>query len=292
VRVELTGVRKRYGALEALAGVDLALPSGSRVALIGPNGSGKTTLTRVVMGLVTHDGDLRLDGKPAAFARPALAPHVAYVPQVAPQMAATVGELVRSIGVLRGVASDRIAAIAGGLGLDVATVADRAFRSLSGGMKQKLLIALALAGRPRLVILDEPTASLDAAARARFAALERSLLGDATLILCSHRLDELRTMVDRVVALEDGRVVHDGPALDFVRGHTGTTIEVLVDGHDEWLRQRGFARAVSGWWTCSVDHSDKMRLVPEALEELGHHVRDIVVRDHDRLALPPPGERR
>jgi ABC-type multidrug transport system ATPase subunit len=285
MRVELAAVGKRYGALAALSAVDLGFAAGTRTALIGPNGSGKTTLIRVVMGLVAHDGALLLDGEPAARARARLAPHIAYVPQVAPQMAATVGELVRTIGALRATPAARIAELAAALGLAVAAVADRPFRLLSGGMKQKLLLALALAGRPRLVILDEPTASLDAEARQRFVALHESWLGDATLILCSHRSGELRAMVDRVVALEDGRVVHDGAAQAFVRAHTGTTIEVLVDGHHEWLVGRGFARSPGGWWTRTVDHDDKMRLVPEAVAALGPRLRDLVVRDQDRLAI-------
>jgi ABC-2 type transport system ATP-binding protein len=285
MRVELSSVRKRYGKLEALAGVDLDVPAGSRIALVGPNGSGKTTLTRVIMGLVDHRGALRLDGKPAARARAALAPHIAYVPQTAPQMAAPVSELVRSVSALRGAAPAAVAEVAAELGLDLAAVADRPLRGLSGGMKQKLLIALALASRPRLLILDEPTASLDVAARARFAALQAALLTDATVILCSHRLDELRTMVDRVVALEDGRIVHDGAVSDFLRGHAHATIEVLVDGHDPWLNARGFAAAAGGWWTRTVDHHDKMRLVPETLAALGARIQDLVVRDLDRVDI-------
>jgi ABC-2 type transport system ATP-binding protein len=285
MRVELSSVGKRYGALAALAGVDLCVPTGTRAALIGPNGSGKTTLIRVVMGLVDHDGGLLLDGEPAARVRARRAADIAYVPQVAPQMAATVGELVRTIGALRATPAARIVALAAELGLDAAAVADRPFRSLSGGMKQKLLLALALAGRPRLVILDEPTASLDAEARQRFVERHGELLGDATLLLCSHRLDELRAMVDRVVALQDGRIVYDGAALDFVRAHTGTTIEILVDGHHEWLLGRGFAPTPGGWWWRRVDHDDKMRLVPEAIAALGPRLRDLVVRDQDRLAI-------
>jgi len=288
MRVELHAIAKRYGRVDALDGVDLDLPAGSRVALIGPNGSGKTTLTRVMMGLVTHDGVVRLDGVDARTARAARATDIAYVPQVAPQMAATVGELVRTVADVRGVAPAAITEIAGELGLDVAEVARRSFRGLSGGMKQKLLIALALGVRPRLVILDEPTASLDAAARARFVALERVRLGDATVILCSHRLDELRVMVDRAVALEDGRIVHDGPAGAYVRDHTHSVIELLVDGHAAWLRARGFEPAAAGWWARSVDHADKMRVVPETIAVLGPSLRDLVVRDRDRVVVDEP----
>jgi ABC-2 type transport system ATP-binding protein len=287
MRVELSQIRKRYGRVDAVAGVDLDLPTGARVALIGPNGSGKTTLTRVVMGLVAHDGDVRLDGIPARRAGRARAAEIAYVPQVAPQMAATVADLVRTIADVRGMRPRRIAEIAAELGLDVRAIAGRPFRGLSGGMRQKLLIALALGAAPRLVILDEPTASLDAAARARFVQLQHELLAGATVILCSHRLDELRALVDRVVALEDGRIVHDGHSGAYVAAHTDSVIEVLLagDGHD-WLRARGFAPTAAGWWARTVDQADKLQLVPEAFEALGRGLRDLVVRDRDRLEVP------
>jgi len=276
MRVELQGVAKRYGRIEALANVDLSLEAGSRTALIGPNGSGKTTLTRVVMGLIAHQGTVRVDGDRR---------EIAYVPQIAPQMAATVDELIRTVAVVRRADVAEIADVAAELGLEVGEVARRPFRSLSGGMKQKLLIALALGVRPRLVILDEPTASLDAAARARFVSLERERLDGATVILCSHRLDELRAMVDRVVALEDGRIAHDGAAGAYVRAHTSSVIELLVDGHATWLRSRGYAPTAGGWWTRAVDPAEKMRLVPDAITCLGPALRDLVVRDRDRVDL-------
>ena len=109
-----------------------------------------------------------------------LAPRIAYVPQIAPQVAASCGDLVRAITELRGIAVAAVDAIATRLELRLADVAGRPFRSLSGGSKQKLLIALALAARPELLILDEPTASLDAEARGRFFELQRELAGDAT----------------------------------------------------------------------------------------------------------------
>jgi ABC-2 type transport system ATP-binding protein len=281
MRVELRGIAKRYGKVDALAGVDLDLAAGTRVALIGPNGSGKTTLTRVLIGLVGHEGIVLLDG--SSTTRSVRAHEIAYVPQVAPQMAATVGELVRTVADVRRADPRDITEVAEDLGLDVAPIARRPFRGLSGGMKQKLLIALALGVRPRLIVLDEPTASLDAAARARFVDLQRERLDGATVVLCSHRIDELRTMVDRVVALEDGRVIHDGAAQAFVRDRTTSVIELLVDGHADWLRSHGFVRGAAGWWTCAVDHVDKMRLVPKAIDALDVALRDFVVRDRERL---------
>jgi len=282
MRIELSSIRKRYGKLTALDGIDLEIPAKSRIALIGPNGSGKTTLTRVIMGLVAHEGAVRFDGAPRSAASAA---GIAYVPQVAPQMAATVSDLIRTVAGLRGVSTRRISEIGAELGLDVPALADRPFRGLSGGMKQKLLLALGLGTAPRLVILDEPTASLDVEARGRFVELERELLGKSTVILCSHRLDELRALVQRVVVLDDGRVVHDGAAADYVRRHTDSIIEILVDGDPSWLRDRGFEATAGGWWARQVSHVEKMRLVPEAIAALGPRMRDLVVRDHDRLTV-------
>ncbi|MCA9676623.1 MAG: ATP-binding cassette domain-containing protein, partial [Myxococcales bacterium] len=192
---------------------------------------------------------------------------------------------------VRGLAPRAIVDVAAALGLEVATVKDRAFRGLSGGMKQKLLIALALGARPDLIILDEPTASLDAEARARFVELERELLAGATVILCSHRLDELRAMVHRVVALADGKIVHDGAADAYVTGHTHSIFELLVgdvaanDAAATWLATEGFARTAGGWWSRAVDHDAKMRLLPEAMTVLGPALRDVVVRDLDRVTV-------
>jgi len=293
MRVQLTAIEKRYGKVKALSDIGLDIRAGSRVALIGPNGSGKTTLTRVVMGLVAHAGEVRLDGLPAARARAALARDIAYVPQIAPQMAATVGELVRLVARGRGRGPEGVEAVMRRLDLEPRAIADRSFRGLSGGMKQKVLIAMALGVGPRLVILDEPTASLDAASRARFAELERELVGDATVILCSHRLDELRTMVDRVVSMADGRVAHDGEARAFVADHTRTVIELRLARAEQpedaaWLGRRGFARTGGGWWSAAVGHDDKLRLLPEVLATLGGALDDIVVRDLERLVVAGP----
>jgi len=288
MRVELRDIRKRYGRLDAVAGVDLDLASGSRVALIGPNGSGKTTLIRAIMGLIGHAGEVRIDGRPAPEARIAEAGRLAYVPQIAPQMAAPVGDLIRTVANVRGIDASEVVALARELDLDVGAVAKRAFRDLSGGMKHKLLISIALAARPRLIVLDEPTASLDPAARARFAALQAERLEGATVILCSHRLDELRTLVDRVVALADGRVVHDADSAAFVHAHTTSVIEVRLRGDPAALIDRGFTAGAGGWWTRTVDAGAKLPLVPDLVAELASRLEDIVVRDLDRLVVEEP----
>ncbi|MFI5309507.1 MAG: ATP-binding cassette domain-containing protein, partial [Polyangiales bacterium] len=159
MRVELRNVWKRFGAQVVLRDVNLELAHGERVALVGPNGSGKSTLLRALMGLLRCEGEVLLDGRSPYAHRRDTAQHLAYVPQAAPQLAAVVHDVVGAICDLRGMQEDRVIALARELGLDAQSVKEKPFRALSGGMKHKLLIALAFASKASLYILDEPTAS-------------------------------------------------------------------------------------------------------------------------------------
>ena len=288
MRVELREVGKRFESVIALSRVTLEVPSGARVALIGPNGSGKTTLTRAIMGAVAHEGEVRLGGLPAGARGPELARRLAYVPQVAPQLAASVGELIGCVARLRGLPVERFEALVRRFELDPAQLRARPFRGLSGGMKQKLLLALALAAAPALLVLDEPTASLDAAARTRFYELYEQHAGQATLLLCSHRLDEIRHLVDHVLALEDGQVTYYGPAEAYLLARTVAVLELQLEPGSTvaaaWARARGFTPGMCGWWTRPVSGAEKLLLVSQALAELGSQLRNLSVRDLDRVA--------
>lgn len=216
MRVEVKGAVKRYGRVDALKGVDLVVPPGRRLALVGPNGSGKSTLLRAVLGLIDCEGTVLLDGRSPYDDRVEVARKLAYVPQVAPALGATVREVVDLVTLTRGLDRSAISEVARGLGLDLAEVNARPFRNLSGGMKQKLLLATAFAARPSLLVLDEPTASLDAATRERFFELCSGLPAEVTLLLCSHRIEELRQLAAHVVALEDGKVAFEGSASEYL----------------------------------------------------------------------------
>jgi ABC-2 type transport system ATP-binding protein len=283
MRIELRGVGKAFGKVVALRDITLAIPAGAKVALIGPNGSGKTTLIRALLGLVDHRGEVRLDG---GKLRAEVAPRIAYVPQIAPQMSASVGELVRAIAAIRALDETAVAAAAERLELPLEQLAARPFRALSGGSKQKLLLALALAARPDLLILDEPTASLDAETRGRFLTLQRELTAEATVILCSHRLEEIRSLVDHVVALADGAIAFDGAATEYLAARVGTLLEVRCRERDaRWLIDHGFRAGVDGWWSVAVDRAGKLALLPAALAELRGDLLDLVVRDIDLVEL-------
>jgi len=284
MRIELRGIRKRYGKVVALDGIDLDVPSGARVALIGANASGKTTLTRVVMGLIRHEGWLTLGGMTAVPRPPGLAAQIAYVPQLAPPWAAPVGDLVTAVAALRGLPVARFEEASARMGLELGSIAHRPFRGLSGGTRQKLMIALALAAPAALAILDEPTASLDAASRQRFFEIAQDAWAGATVLLCSHRLDELRTLVDHVVLLSEGRVAWSGPADRYLAEHLTVILELRVaDGDDRWLREHGFDRAIAGWWRRPVDAAEKLTIMPAALAALGNRIRDLAIHDAEKL---------
>ena len=288
MRIDLHGVSKRFGRLAALDDLTLAIEPGRRVALIGPNGSGKSTLTRVLMGIVSFEGDIRLDGRDVRRERASLARGLAYVPQVAPQLGASVDEVVRSICAIRRIGTGEVRVLAERLGLDIGAAGRKPFRALSGGMKQKLLIALALAPEASLLILDEPTASLDAAARQVFYELVAERAGHATLLLCSHRLEEVRHLVDHVIGLHGGRIAYDGPVGDYLGARSHAVIEVYVScaGHEPWLRDCGFRPGAGRGWARTVSHGDKLALVRQLTTVLKGDLENLVVRDLDLVEDP------
>jgi ABC-2 type transport system ATP-binding protein len=238
-----------------------------------------------MMGLLAVQGQVLLNGQDVFRSRVDLAQNLAYVPQVAPQLSAPVGELVRAIVAVRGLTRQRVAQSAATLELDLAEIDRRPFRALSGGMKQKLLLALALAGDASLLILDEPTASLDPRARERFFSLFSQRAGQPTLVLCSHRLEEIRHLVDHVVALNEGRVEYDGPAADYLGRNTLSLVEVRVDPSHEssWLTEHGFAPRARGWWTHTIPQAHKMELLATLSDHLGARLHDLLVRDLETL---------
>lgn len=290
MRIEVTGARKRFGRVLALDDVSFAVAPRRRVALVGPNGSGKSTLNRILLGLLAYEGRVRIDDRCPFRERVALARRMAYVPQIAPQLGAPVAEVVGAIARVRELEEKRVAELAAAFDLDLAGLGRRPFRSLSGGTKQKLLIALAFAADARLLILDEPTGSLDARARERFFELFEALAPEVTLILCSHRLEEVRPLVDHVLLLQEGRVAYDGPAAAFLARSVLAALEVLAEGEEAaaWLRAQGFRRGPSGAWRRTVDPATKLRLLAELPAALGPRLRNLNARDLEALELTPP----
>jgi ABC-type multidrug transport system ATPase subunit len=290
VRIELCNVTKRFGRVTALRDVSLDLPAGSRTALLGPNGSGKSTLVRVLIGALAAGGELRCDGQPVGEDRTQLARRIAYVPQIAPRFAAPVRDVVQAAGGLRGRSWQDVATIAAELGVELDDLAGRPFRALSGGQRQKILAALALAAGADVLVLDEPTASMDTESRGAFFRLVERLPATTTVLLCSHRLDEIRRLVDRVVVLADGAVEWSGDAFAFLDEYAGAVVEVRAEGGGaaEWLGARGFTRGTGGWWHKSVMVAERAQLLAEVGRNLNGQLRDLVARDVERLDPAKP----
>ncbi len=218
--VELDRVTVGYGAQPVLRDVTLTVRAGEVVAVLGANGSGKSTLLRTALGLLTpRSGTARLFGEPAT--RLTHRDRVGYVPQrldAGAGVPATVTEVVaagrlsrRRFGrPARAVDREAVAEAIRTVGL-----ADRArdpVGILSGGQQQRVLIARALATRPDLLVMDEPTAGVDTGSQLAFAgALRRFVDGGGTVLLVAHELGPLRPLVNRSVVLHLGTVVHDGP---------------------------------------------------------------------------------
>ncbi|HVW29625.1 MAG TPA: ABC transporter ATP-binding protein [Polyangiaceae bacterium] len=207
--IEVHRVSKRFGRLEVLRDIELRIGAGDRVAFVGSNGSGKTTLLRAILGLVHVQGSITIDGFDVSRDPVHALRRVAYIPQIAPPLDAPVREVVLASARLRGFPEERVSERAARLGLSLTACESHRFRDLSGGQKQKLLAAMALASEADVVICDEPTANLDAAARDAFFAQMNERGEGRTVILCSHRVDEVKRLVSRVVELSEGRICRD-----------------------------------------------------------------------------------
>ena len=286
--ITMARITKRFGRVTALDDVTLSIRSGEKVAFVGSNGSGKTTLLRALLGLVRFDGRITVAGADVAREPEVALRSVAYIPQIAPPIEAPVAEVVRAAAALRGIAEERTWCRALHLGLDVDLARKKRFRDLSGGMKQKLLAAMALAADAPVLVCDEPTANLDGKARAAFFELLAERPRASVVVLCSHRVEEVRALVDRVVELADGRLVRDIPVADVLADLRAFRIEVAVDEHATQarvvLRARGFSPAGPGRLALEVSQSEKIAVVTRLLEDHGAAISDLSVSPVDDLA--------
>jgi len=207
VAVSIRGLHVVRGGNIVLPSVDLDIPSGQIVGLLGPSGGGKTTLMRTIVGAqIVASGTVDVLGHPAGT--PALRRRIGYVtqaPSVYPDL--TARENIAYFGRMVGAGHAQVASILDHVGL--ADVADRPVATLSGGQRSRVSLAAALVGDPELLILDEPTVGLDPALRRDLWALMRELRdGGRTLLVSSHVMDEA-SRCDRLVFVRDGAILAD-----------------------------------------------------------------------------------
>jgi ABC-2 type transport system ATP-binding protein len=221
----VNGLAKRYGSVEALRGVDLKVEEGELVGLLGPNGAGKSTLTKIACGLVRPSaGAATVCGAPpgSAAARAALGYLAELFRFPGWYSADEVLELHQRLAGSTGGAEERTRL------LDLVALRDartRRVEAMSKGMQQRLGVAQALVGGPRLLLLDEPTSALDPVGRRTVRGLLEELRGKGVGVLVnSHLLSEIELVCDRVVILLDGRVVAAGTPAELARAR-GVEVE-------------------------------------------------------------------
>lgn len=237
--VELHGVRKAYGSVQAVAGLDLSIPSGSVYGLLGPNGSGKTTTIRMIMGIFLPDaGDIRILGNPVG---PSTRDCIGYLPEergLYPKM--KVGELLAYFAALKMVPAGEIEArVTRWLDrVGLAEWRDRKVNELSKGMQQKIQFIVSVISDPPILILDEPSSGLDPvnANLLREMLLELRAAGK-TILFSTHRMEEAERLCDAICLIHRGEKVIDG-TLKEIRSASGkSALRIDYRGEARWLRE-------------------------------------------------------
>jgi ABC-2 type transport system ATP-binding protein len=262
-----SGLGKRYGARRALESVDLEVRAGELVGLLGPNGAGKSTLTKIACGLVRPtEGRVTVCGAPAGY--PTARAAIGYLAELFRFPGwATADEVL--------LLHQRLAGSAGGEGeraellelVDLAEAADVRVERMSKGMQQRLGIAQALVGDPRLLLLDEPTSALDPVGRRTVRELLEELRRRGVAVLLnSHLLSEVELVCDRVVILAAGRVVTAGRTEELARPR-GIEVETQA-GVRHFAGGRGEVPEIVSELVAAGDRVYGVRVLRSTLEDV------------------------
>jgi lipooligosaccharide transport system ATP-binding protein len=236
-------LRKSYGALEVVSGVDLAVAGGECFGLLGPNGAGKTTTLKLCLGLIKPNaGDIELLGEPVPRRAREARVRVGVVPQfdnLDPDF--TVAENLMVYGRYFGMAPRDIEARIAPL-LEFAGLVGRGdakINTLSGGMKRRLTLARALVNDPQLLFLDEPTTGLDPQARHLiWERLRRLTQEGKTLVLTTHFMEEAERLCQRLAIMDRGRIIAEGSPRALIAEHIEPqVVEVHGAGYEAWMER-------------------------------------------------------
>ncbi len=275
--IDLTGLSKSYGPVQAVRGIGLSIQRGESVALLGPNGAGKTTTIDLLLGLTTPDaGTISIFGRsPAEAIRAGAVGAMLQTGSLIDYL--SVRELVAMVAGLypRAMDTDDALRIAGAAGF-----ADRRTRRLSGGETQRVRFAIALVGDPDLLVLDEPTAALDVEGRRDFWSAMRTFAARGrTIVFATHYLEEADAYADRIILMARGQVAADGPPTEIKAAVGGRLIRAtLRDAAGPDLAAiAGVTRAARHGETVALTCSDSDLALRQLLRDFPD-CRDIEVR--------------
>jgi len=262
--IQLKSLKKTFRKTQVLRGLDLNLAKGDRMALVGSNGAGKTTLVRCLLGQYTFEGEVLVNGLSPRENRREVLKRIGFVPQLPPPIKMTVEQLVHFSADLCDADPEEMLGVAAKLGLPIDEVRNRVFVRMSGGEKQKLLIGIALGREAEILIMDEPAANLDPEARQVFFNLLAERLDRVTMIISSHRLDEVSALVNRVVELDRGLVVLDDHVDDSVDMSSVLNCSIELSQPND-----AFSKSISEWgftlkddsWQGQVAGPDRLRFL-------------------------------
>ena len=264
--IKFNEVSKHFNRVKVLSDINLDIDRGDRVALVGSNGAGKTTLIRCLLGEYHCLGQVRVNDLDPRQHRTEVLKHVGFVPQISPPLKMPVGQLLRFAAGVCDSDPERMFDVASQLGLDAHIIHRLPFNKLSGGMKQKLLISVALGRDCDLLVLDEPAANLDPEARHTFFQLLAEKQQQAAMLISSHRLDEVAALVNRVVELDQGKVVLNDHVADQVDMSSLLDCRLTLTrpsaAFAETVREWGFNETNGGLvWQGQVSGPDRLRFL-------------------------------
>ncbi|MCG5513513.1 ATP-binding cassette domain-containing protein [Ectothiorhodospira shaposhnikovii] len=249
--IQIADLSKRFGATQALAGVDLCVPEGTVLGLLGPNGAGKTTLVRILATLLQADaGEARVGGFDVRTQAHQVRELIGLTGQYASVDEKLTGRenlilIARLLGFSRADARDRTRSLLEQFHL--LDAAHRAAKTYSGGMRRRLDLAASLVGRPRILFLDEPTTGLDPRARLDLWQLVRGLVGEGTTVLLTTQyLDEADALANEIAIIDQGRVIASGTAQSLKARVGHRNLEVVVRERDDIARVAAWVSRITG----------------------------------------------
>ena len=208
--IKINNLTKKFGSHISLDNVSCQFNKNEAIALMGANGAGKTTLIRSILGYYHPDaGKVSINGLDPIKQRVEVLKEISFVPQLPPPIKLNIEELIQYISISADVDKNKIIYYANEMKLDIKSNLGKSFFKLSGGMKQKLLIAISLAKKSNIIIYDEPTANLDPKARDDFYRLLKQNEEEKVLLFVTHRLEEVKDLVNRQIYMDLGKVVSD-----------------------------------------------------------------------------------